>query len=153
MAAKRKPAKKSNDVMDIVDWLDKAINGSRKTKSTTARASAAKSSIASARKKTVAKGVKTGRGTKKVMEESTKFVFGDPSKGWRDVASTTAVNFAPYGKGAKLINKAAKGIKGAKTAKAVRGIAKTAGGAAIVYGTPAAINKTKRKSTTRKMAK
>lgn len=153
MAAKRKPAKKSNDVMDIVDWLDRAIGGSKNTKSSTARASAAKSSVASARKKTVAKGVKTGYGTKKVIEETGKFAFGDPSKGWRDVAATTAVNFAPYGKGAKLINKATKGIKGAKTAKTVRGIAKTVGGAAIVYGTPAAINKTKKKSAPKRKVK
>jgi hypothetical protein len=125
MAAKRKPAKKAQGWEDSIPF----VNMLRKP---TAPKSV-KSSVKAANK--------AGRAANAIAREAAVAAFGDPKKGWRDVAGSTALTLAPYGKGAKLINKATKGIKGAKKAKTVRGVAKTAGALGVAVGVPAGVNR------------
>lgn len=127
MAAKRKvvpakkaPAKKSapkrnaaarnkQDIKDILNWLDKQVKSDK---------SGASSKIVKGPSKIPPKVDKIGRG---IIRE----VYGDPSKGWQDVAITGGSWFLPYGKGAKVVNKVIKGTSKGK--KVVRGVVKTAG--------------------------
>lgn len=106
------------------------------------------------RKKTTPKSVKTsvkaGAKAGKKINSTTRSVvttaFGDPKKGWRDVAVTSGSWVIPYGKGAKVINKAVKGA--GKGAKVVRRSAKTAGFVGAPVALSAVVNSTKRRSRT-----
>lgn len=72
-------------------------------------------------------------GTSKSRKGVQEFVFGDPQKGWKDVASTTALNFMPYGK----IGKGVKAVvKSKKAAKAIN----VGGAIAAPFAVPKAIN-------------
>lgn len=73
-------------------------------------------------------------------------LFGDPSKGWRDVAANSAMWLLPYAKGAKAINKGVNAVvKNKKTAKAVRGAAKAVGGVSATAAVDKAIRSTGRR--------
>lgn len=142
-------ARNKQDIKDILNWLEKKTNPVPK-KGATAATSAISSTVQSASGKTIGGAVRTGKGFKKGTEEVGKFFVGDPSKGWQDVAITGGSWFLPYGKGAKVINKAIKGTSKGK--KVVRGAIKTAGliGAQSVYEKGIKSVGGKRKGTGRK---
>lgn len=134
MAAKKAPAKKtaprrkpsvrkSSDIKDIIGWLDKALKSDK-----TGAASKGTKGL-----------YKAGTKTQKTTLDVTKSVLGDPKKGWEDVAINTGTMFLPYGKGAKVINKAIKGTSKGK--KVVRGTAKVAGAIAASEAYSAGVKK------------
>lgn len=89
-------------------------------------------------KKAVKSGAKAMKTVDKAVTGAAKYALGDPKKGVKDVALNTGSWFVPYGKGAKVINKGVNAVvKGKKTAKVVRGAAKTAG----VVGVGSAMDK------------
>lgn len=86
--------------------------------------------IRQGRSKTVPKGAKTtikaGAKTMKAVDKgatsAAKYAFGDPKKGWQNVASESAMWLVPYskiGKGAKAV------VKGRKSGKAASGAVQT----------------------------
>lgn len=147
-AARKPAAKKPQDLRDITNFIEKVVSGGKPAKrGANMVVSAQLQNISSAKKKTVSKASKAGHKGMRTVESAGKFAFGDPKKGWKDVAINTGGWILPYGKGAKAINVGTKFIKGAKTAKVVRGTLKTAGylGASEAYGK--AVNSVGKKSS------
>lgn len=94
---------------------------------------------------------KAGKAQAKGAVATTKFIVGDPKKGWQDVAYNTGTWLIPYGKGAKAIERGVDfAIKGAKTAKVIKGVAKTAGVIAAPSVLESSLNKTKKKTAPKK---
>jgi hypothetical protein len=81
-------------------------------------------------------GNKLAKGTTGAM----KYAFGDPKKGWQNVASESAMWLVPYGK----IGKGAKAVvKGRKTGKAASAAAQTAAALTAKPALDKALSKTK----------
>jgi hypothetical protein len=77
-----------------------------------------------------------------------KYAFGDPKKGWQDVASNTAMWLVPYGK----VGKGAKAVvKGRKSGKAASAAAQTAVALTAKPATDKALSKTRKPKTTKHM--
>jgi hypothetical protein len=104
--------------------------------------------IRQGRSKTVPKSAKTtvkaahqaAKAADKAATSSAKYAFGDPKKGWQDVASNTAMWLVPYGK----IGKGAKAVvKGRKTGKAASAAAQTAAALTAKPALDKALSKTK----------
>lgn len=106
MASRRKPAMKSQGWEDSIPFVNML------------------------RKKTTPKSVKTSvkatAKTGKAINASSRYIattaFGDPKKGWKDVAVNTGTWLIPYGKGFEAVDKVIKGGRVIKeTGAAVRG--------------------------------
>lgn len=90
---------------------------------------------------------KAGHAQAKGAAETAKFIAGDPKKGWQDVAYNTGTWLIPYGKGAKVIEKGVNvAIKGAKTGRVIKGVAKTVGAVSAPSVLESALNKTRKTS-------
>lgn len=128
--AKSKPKKKPQGWEDSIPFVGSLRSRKTPTSATT--------SI-----KALQKGGKAGI---KASTETAKFMFGDPKKGWQDIAAQSGSFLIPYGKGYKAIDKA---IKGGKVIKSAKAAAKGASGASKVVkaakaGTKAGAAKTVR---------
>ena len=153
-AARKPAAKKPQDLRDITNFIEKVVGGGKPTKrGANMVVSAQLQNISSAKKKTVSKASKAGHKGMRTVESATKYALGDPKKGWKDVALNTGGWFLPYSKGAKAINLGTKAIKGAKTAKTVRGVAKTVGAVTMQQAYEKALTKPKSKPKTRPRGK
>jgi hypothetical protein len=122
----RKPAIDLNPVDDIVRFGEYVVKETKRAVSGNKRPtdSSKGAGLRSSAEKSVRK---IGTTTKRGVEEYGKWTVGDPSKGWKDVATTTTMNFAPYGKiakGAKKVIKGTKTVKGTKAAGKARNIKK-----------------------------
>jgi hypothetical protein len=79
-----------------------------------------------------------------------KYAFGDPKKGWQDVASNTAMWLVPYGK----IGKGAKAVvKGRKSGKAASAAAQTTVALTAKPATDKVLAKTKKVKPKEHMAR
>jgi len=97
------------------------------------------------------KGVKNaGVTTRKTAKTGSIAAFGDPSKGWKDVAFNSATWLLPYGTAFKAVDKS---IKGVKAVQAAKGAAKGAKGAKKVVKAVKAGSKAAGKRTVRGAAK
>lgn len=127
MAAKRKPAKKTQGWEDSIPF----VNMLRKP--------TAPKSVKSSVKATN----KAGRAANAIARESAIAAFGDPKKGWKDVAVNTGTWFIPYGKGFEAVDKV---IKGGKVIKSTRSAVRGAKGVKkVTKGTKAAVKATAQK--------
>jgi hypothetical protein len=117
------PAKKPEGLRDILETLMGAKKGAGRPRGATAQASAIMSK-APTKEKTIQVAAKTGKAIGKGAAGAAKAAFGDPDKGWKNVAYNTGTWLIPYGKGFKVVNKAVKGAKYYKTAKVGRGALK-----------------------------
>ena len=122
------PAKKPQDLRDIINAANKLFS-----KPSPRGATAQGSAVLSRAQNVSNKGTQAvAKGSNKAvagMTSAMKSQLGDPSKGWKDVASKSGVWLVPYGKGFKLVNKAIKGAKYYKSAKVARGAVK-----GVIYG-------------------
>ena len=112
--------------------------------------------IRQGRSKTVPKSAKTAikggaKGMKAVDKAATstaKYAFGDPKKGWQDVAGNTAMWLVPYGK----VGKGAKAVvKGRKSGKAASAAAQTAVALTAEPAVKKGLAKTRKPKTTKHM--
>jgi hypothetical protein len=86
-----------------------------------------------------------GKKASSTAKGAAKFAFGDPKKGWQDVAINTGTWLIPYSKGAKVINKGVNTVvKGKKTSKVVRGVAKGSGAVGAVTALEKGVNSTRK---------
>jgi hypothetical protein len=128
-------AKKPQDLRDIINAANKLFS-KPSPRGATAQASAVVSRAQNVSNKSTQAVAKGSNKAVAGMTSTMKSQLGDPSKGWKDVASKSGVWLIPYGKGYKLVNKAIKGAKYYKSAKAARGAVK----GAIVLGADTALN-------------
>lgn len=131
-------ARKPQDLRDILEAVA-GITGSKKParKSSSAMASAYVMTGRNAQQKIVKKVADAGDKFHRGGVAATKAAFGDPKKGWKDVAYNTGTWIIPYGKAFKVVNAGVKGAKYYKSAKAIRGVLK----GATLIGAPIALEK------------
>lgn len=94
-------------------------------------------------KKSIKATHKGGKATIKAGSSAAKYAFGDPSKGWQNVASETAMWLVPYskiGKGAKTLVKNRKVV-----GKVASGAAQTVAALTAKPAADKALSKTRRK--------
>lgn len=128
-------AKKSQDLRDIINAANKLFS-KPSPRGATAQASAVLNKAQSVSNKSAKAVSDAGKAGAKSARAVSNYAVGDPSKGVKHMISTTGVWLIPYGKGYKLVNKAIKGAKYYKSAKAARGAVK----GAIVLGADTALN-------------
>jgi hypothetical protein len=117
--------KKPQGLRDILNAVSNIVNGGKPPKQGgNAMASAQIAQAANIRGKTVKGAAKAGNAVAKGSTAAIKTAFGDPKKGWQDVAINSGAWLIPYGKAFKIVDKTVKGAKYVKGAKAVRGLLK-----------------------------
>ena len=125
--------KKPQGLRDILNAVSNIVNGGKPPKQGgNAMASAQIAQAANIRGKAVQTVAKGGNAVAKGSTSAMKYAFGDPKKGWQDVAINSGAWLIPYGKAFKVVDST---VKGAKT---VRGLVK----ATTLIGASAALEKT-----------
>lgn len=136
------PPKKPQDLRSIIDAVSKVLGQKNSSpKSGTAVTSAYTMNASKAGNKVVKATSKAGNAAAKGSTAVMKGAFGDPSKGWQDVAINSGAWLIPYGKAFKIVDKTVKGAKYVKGAKAVRGLIKGSALAGASTGLEKTVNK------------
>lgn len=101
-------------------------------------------------KKAIKGAAKSMKAVDKAATSTAKYAFGDPKKGWQNVASESAMWLVPYGK----VGKGAKAVvKGRKSGKAASAAAQTATALTAKPVTDKALSKTKKVKPKEHMAR